>query len=117
MFRVLIIVYYKPIESIFCCKKTLMCPLLDYLLFLDTPSGSDFKLDAFLVAPCETFEPHYGKSFVVYACVQYKLQYRNAASVVNISKFCVCHFSINFNSVKTHYIVFPNVELALSTWL
>eukprot|EP00731_Ephydatia_muelleri_P018469 Em0011g509a len=30
----------------------------------DTPSGSDFKLDAFLVAPCETFEPHYGEGGV-----------------------------------------------------
>ena len=36
---------------------------LDTLHFLDTPSGSDFKLDAFLVAPCETFEPHYGNYY------------------------------------------------------
>lgn len=26
----------------------------------DPDSGSDFKLDAFLAAPCETFDPHYG---------------------------------------------------------
>ena len=24
-------------------------------------SASDFKLDAFLAAPCETFDPHYGE--------------------------------------------------------
>ena len=36
------------------------------LFFSDTPSGSDFKLDAFLVAPCETFEPHYGIFMFVY---------------------------------------------------
>ena len=29
--------------------------------FLDPKSGADFKLDQFLAAPCETFDPHYGK--------------------------------------------------------
>ena len=29
-------------------------------MFLDPDSGSDFKLDKFLSAPCETFDPHYG---------------------------------------------------------
>ena len=30
-------------------------------LFPDPDSASDFKLDQFLAAPCETFDPHYGK--------------------------------------------------------
>jgi len=30
--------------------------------FPDPDSGSDFKLDQFLAAPCETFDPHYGKA-------------------------------------------------------
>lgn len=37
-------------------------PLLSYSLSssTDPDSGSDFKLDAFMAAPCETFDPHYG---------------------------------------------------------
>ena len=31
--------------------------------FPDPDSGSDFKLDQFLAAPCETFDPHYGKAY------------------------------------------------------
>ena len=33
--------------------------------FLDPKSGADFKLDQFLAAPCETFDPHYGKQVAI----------------------------------------------------
>lgn len=46
-------------------SKVLSCSLSPHFipLFLsptDPDSGSDFKLDAFLASPCETFDPHYG---------------------------------------------------------
>ena len=31
------------------------------ILCIDPDSGSDFKLESFLAAPCESFDPHYGK--------------------------------------------------------
>ena len=34
---------------------------MDVNFCVDPGSGSDFKLDAFLAAPCETFDPHYGE--------------------------------------------------------
>ena len=33
------------------------------ILLPDPDSASDFKLDQFLAAPCETFDPHYGKAY------------------------------------------------------
>lgn len=36
------------------------CSLTMYFSCLDPDSGSDFKLENFLSAPSETFDPHYG---------------------------------------------------------
>ena len=32
----------------------------NHVIYTDPDDASDFKLDKFLAAPCETFDPHYG---------------------------------------------------------
>lgn len=37
--------------------------MVNSVSILDPVGGSDFKLENFLSASCETFDPHYGKDF------------------------------------------------------
>ena len=47
--------WYRAVPVYVCIFCVLSCA--------DPKSGSDFKLDNFFAAPCETFDPHYGKPY------------------------------------------------------
>lgn len=54
---------FQPVQIFMKVRSSLMKYLWDGTIFFspDPESGSDFKLENFLAAPCETFDPHYGK--------------------------------------------------------